>query len=360
LSGTDSVLQIEQGTNVSQQFYFTHLLWQRTENYSKRDNIMSVNDQQQETLSKDKHVVFTVRGPVPASELGFTLPHEHIMVDFGGAATAGKHRYDANNVIDVMLPYLQDLVTQGVNTFFECSPNFLGRDAHIFRILSEKSGLNIVTNTGLYTNQYLPDYAKAQSVEQLAEGWIAEFVEGIDGTGVQPGFIKTAVNPQPNPLDLKLIHTAALTHHATDLTIATHTCTADAAEQIVAILDQNQVDRSRWIFVHAHVEEDFGRVIELAKTGVWIELDGLAWGGDEDHANKIISLLEQGFADQLLLSQDAGWYNIGEVNGGKVIPHTRLKAEFLPYLMERGVDTTTIDKITNTNPAKAFGIHASA
>jgi phosphotriesterase-related protein len=180
------------------------------------------------------------------------------------------------------------------------------------------------------------------------------------GSGVRPGFIKTAVNPQPSPLDLKLIQTAALTHHATDLTIATHTCTAFAAKQIIAILDQNQVDHSRWIFVHAHVEEDFDQVIELAQTGIWIELDGLAWCGDEDHANKLIRLLEHGFEDQLLLSQDAGWYNVGEVNGGEIVSHTRLKSEFLPYLMERGVDGATIDKITQKNPANVFGIRADA
>ena len=32
----------------------------------------------------DNGTIYTVRGPVAGSELGFTLPHEHIMVDFGG------------------------------------------------------------------------------------------------------------------------------------------------------------------------------------------------------------------------------------------------------------------------------------
>jgi phosphotriesterase-related protein len=301
-------------------------------------------------------LVYTVRGPVPARELGFTLPHEHIMVDFGGAETAGKHRYDAQNVIEVMQPYLQAVAAQGMQTFFECTPNFLGRDPEIFRTLSEQTGLNIVTNTGLYNNQYLPEYAKEQSAEQLAEGWVAEFTQGIEVTGIKPGFIKTAVNPQPTTLDLKLIHAAALAHNKTGLTIATHTCTADAATEIVKILDQHQVDPSRWIFVHAHVEEDFDRVLALAQTGIWIELDGLAWGGDEDHAQKLIKLLEHGYEDQILLSQDAGWYNIGEENGGKVIPYTRLQAEFLPLLKAHEIDNVTIDKITRLNPARAFGM----
>lgn len=305
---------------------------------------------------KENNFVHTVRGPVPADELGFTLPHEHIMVDFGGAATAGKHRYDANNVIEVMRPYLQALVDQGVQTLFECTPNFLGRDAAIFRTLSKKTGLHIVTNTGLYNNQYLPDYALARSAEQLAEDWLTEFEAGIDGTGIKPGFIKTAVNPQPTDLDLKLIHAAALTHQATGLTIATHTCTADAAEQIIPILDQHNVDHSRWIFVHAQVEQDFARVLQLAQTGIWIELDGLAFGSADDHAHKLLALLEKGYANQILLSQDAGWYNIGQENGGNIIAHTRLKSEFLPLLKARGVDQATIDKITRTNPAKAFGL----
>lgn len=302
----------------------------------------------------DNSTIFTVRGPVAGSELGFTLPHEHIMVDFGGAATAGKHRYDTANVIDIMQPYLQDLLDQGVQTFIDCTPNYLGRDVEIFRTLSQRTGLNIISNTGLYNNQYLPDYALDSSAEELAAGWIAEFEDGIEGTGIKPGFIKTAVNPQPNEMDIKLIHAAVLTHKATGLTIATHTCTAEAAEKIVAVLHTHNIDPSRWIFVHAHLEPDVSRLITLAEAGVWIELDGLAWGGDAEHAHTLFTLLENGFADQILISQDAGWYNIGQENGGTIISYTRLKSEFLPLLKEQGITDTVIDKITCINPARAF------
>ncbi len=309
-------------------------------------------------MSKENDTIYTVRGPITASELGFTLPHEHIMVDFGGAAAAGKHRYNAGSVVKVMQPYLQDLFDQGVQTLIECSPNYLGRDVEIFRTLSKQTGLNIVSNTGLYNNQYLPDYAHDASAEKLAADWITEFEHGIEGTGIKPGFIKTAVNPQPTALDLKLIHAAALTHKATGLTIATHTCTAEAGEQIVAVLEANHIDPSRWIFIHAHLEPDPSRLVALAKAGIWIELDGLAWGGDVEHAQTLLILLENGFEDQILISQDAGWYNIGEEKGGKIIPYTRLKREFLPLLKERGVSESIIDLITCINPAKAFACHS--
>jgi phosphotriesterase-related protein len=68
--------------------------------------------------------------------------------------------------------------------------------------------------------------------------------------------------------------------------------------------------------------------------------------------------LENGFEDQILISQDAGWYNIGEEKGGKIIPYTRLKREFLPLLKERGVTDAIIDLITCINPAKAFACHS--
>jgi len=302
----------------------------------------------------ESNIIHTVREPVDVNYLGFTLPHEHIMVDFGGAATAGKHLYKAEHVIEVMTPYLNEVRTQGVETLIECTPNFLGRDVEIFRILSEQTGLNIVTNTGLYNNQYLPDYAHERTAESLAEDWIEEFEHGIDGTGIKPGFIKTAVNEQPNALDLKIIHAAAVAHKATGLTIATHTCLADAAEKVLAVLEGHGVDPARWIFVHAHLEPDVRRLVELAKIGVWIELDGLGFGGDEEHLERLLGLLERGFEDQILLSQDAGWYNIGEENGGQINPYTRLKAEFLPLAKEQGVNDAVIEKITCINPARAF------
>ena len=302
----------------------------------------------------ETNVVHTVRGPIMPENLGFTLPHEHIMVDFGGAATAGKHRYQADNVIEVMKPYLEDIRAQGVETLVECTPNFLGRDVEIFRALSEETDLNIVTNTGLYNNQYLPDYAHERSAESLADDWIREFEEGIDGTDVKPGFIKTAVNDQPNELELKIIQAAAITHKATGLTIATHTGLADAAEKVLALLESHQVNPSHWIFVHAHIEPDVQRLVDLAKTGLWIELDGLGFGGDEEHLEKLLRLLEHGFEDQILISQDAGWYNIGEKNGGQINPFMRLKAEFLPLAKDRGVNDDVMEKITHINPAKAF------
>jgi hypothetical protein len=38
--------------------------------------------------------IVTVRGPILPDKLGFTLPHEHILVDFIGADKVSPDRYD--------------------------------------------------------------------------------------------------------------------------------------------------------------------------------------------------------------------------------------------------------------------------
>lgn len=307
--------------------------------------------------SNSRNTIITVSGRIPAADMGFTLPHEHIMVDFIGAGKTGKHRYNSREVVQRMLPFLQEIYDLGVRTVVDCSPKYLGRDAEVLQALSEASGINIVTNTGLYKDQYLPDYARKQSAEQLAEQWIGEAEGGIDHTGIKPGFIKTAVNPeQLNDVEKKLITAASITSNATNLTIATHTCSSAAAADIIKILEQNHTPLDKWIFVHAHMEGDLEALARLARLGVWIELDGLAFNADDNHSNKLHYLLDRGLEKQILLSHDGGWYNIGEENGGKITPYTHLCKKFLPRLKREGVSEDILRMITVSNPAAAFAV----
>ena len=59
-------------------------------------------------------MIMTVLGPIDPDALGFTLPHEHVMVDFGGAATAGSHRCDRDEVVRTMEPHLRSAMAAGV------------------------------------------------------------------------------------------------------------------------------------------------------------------------------------------------------------------------------------------------------
>jgi phosphotriesterase-related protein len=70
-----------------------------------------------------------------------------------------------------------------------------------------------------------------------------------------------------------------------------------------------------------------------------------------------VRLIEAGFAGQLLLSHDAGWYNPGSLDG---LPddgyrgYTALVESFLPELSKQGVTEEQLHLITVKNPADAF------
>ena len=61
----------------------------------------------------DKPRVMTVRGPIPPEEMGPTLPHEHVLVDFVGAKEASRDRYDADEVYRIALPHLKRIRRAG-------------------------------------------------------------------------------------------------------------------------------------------------------------------------------------------------------------------------------------------------------
>ncbi|HCR17553.1 MAG TPA: hypothetical protein DIU35_08720 [Candidatus Latescibacteria bacterium] len=70
--------------------------------------------------------VMTVTGKVAAREIGFVLPHEHVLVDFIGADKICPGGYDQDEVVKVVEPYLIQAKELGCDTLVECTPDYLG------------------------------------------------------------------------------------------------------------------------------------------------------------------------------------------------------------------------------------------
>ena len=300
-------------------------------------------------------IVQTVLGPIEPQVLGPTLVHEHVMCDFIGADQTGPHRWERGQVVQRMAPYLHDLVKRGIRGFVDCTPMYLGRDVQVLARLSELTGLHILTNTGLYKEPYLPAEVFAMAPKAVAEGWIREWEDGIDGTDIRPGFIKIAVYPGPLlPMQQAIVRAAALTHLATGLTIACHTGHDLAAEMSLEIIESEGMDPRRYIIVHADQIPDLARHVILAQRGAWLEYDSIGARPIEAHVRLVLAMLDKGYEDQLLISQDAGWYHVGEPEGGEVRAFTDLTDRFIPALREAGATEDVIQKLLTTNPARAF------
>ncbi|MHB1317938.1 MAG: phosphotriesterase family protein [Anaerolineae bacterium] len=311
--------------------------------------------------------VYTVNGPVAPDTLGTTLIHEHVMVDFGGAAITGPHRWDRDEVVGVMQPYLQEIASQGVGSLVECTPAYLGRDPELLRRLSTLTGLHIITNTGLYKEPYLPDWAFALDPASLAQRWIAEFASGIGETGIKPGFIKIAVNPSELlPIQRTIVRAAAITHRSTGLSVMAHTGNAQAAHESLDLVEAEKMPPARYIIAHADQigagvmpgDEGWADVLAshqgLLERGAWLEYDSIGWGPSARHVALLVAMLELGYESQLLISQDAGWYHVGEPGGGKVQPLAGLIDDFVPAMRAAGVDTATMMRLVVDNPARVL------
>lgn len=287
------------------------------------------------------------------------LSHEHILVDFIGADSIQPDTWNHDSIIKEVIPYLDELKEFNVNYFVDATPAYLGRDVLLLEKIANKTGIRIITNTGLYgvsNNKYIPQYAQAMTAEDLAKMWIDEYENGIDGTSIRPGFIKISVdNSDPlHPMHQKLVKAAALTHLKTGLTIASHTGKALGLWPQLNILKEMGVSPEAFIWVHAQAEDNNDSYLKAAEMGCWISFDGLGWEL-EKHVEKILFAKRNGILDRILISHDAGWYDPQKENQ-TIKPYTNIFSKLYQELKSKGFTDDEFKLLISVNPSKAFSI----
>ncbi len=277
------------------------------------------------------------------------LVHEHVLVDFVGADKIRPGRYERDEAFRVARPKLEELRRFGCQRMLECTPNFLGRDPELLARLADTVGLEIWSNTGLYgagDHKFIPKFAYSETAAQLAARWVAETREAW-----RPRFIKIGVNRGPlDELDRKLIRAAAIASRETGLTIASHTGDGAAALEQLEIVTAEKVSSVKFVWVHAQSERDRAVHEKLARAGVWVSFDGIGPESAASHLESVRFMAAKGLLGRVLISQDAGWYHVGEPGGGEFRGYTYLYKNFLPLLEPAQIPVLMWD-----NPRAAFG-----
>ena len=301
--------------------------------------------------------IYTVTGVIRPSNLGLCLTHEHVMSNFG-SEIALDPGYDEQKLFAQVLPYLKKVKSLGADTIVDCTTAYFGRDVKTLQALATQSGLQIITNTGYYAaanDRYVPEHAYDEDAETLASRWLDEWENGIQDTGIYPGFIKVAVDGGSiSDIDAKLFRAAAKTHRQSGLTIACHTGdNQEAARQELEILREEGVSPSAWIWTHANKSRSTDQLIEAAKAGGWISLDGVQEDSIDHHLTLLKGLKKAGFLKQVLLSHDGNSFP----RGGAIRPYDTLFTSFIPRLQQEGFSKQEIQQLTVRNPRKAFTIN---
>jgi phosphotriesterase-related protein len=300
--------------------------------------------------------LITTLGPKPETELGLILPHEHVFVDLRTPDEPGFAQADPIDVVNKMTPKLVEAAGAGVTALVECSPVGVGRRADILKAVSTSTGFPLVVPTGIYREPWVPDWAQRAGENELHNWMFKELTTDIEGTGVQAGFIKLSAGDDGlTASELKILRAAARAALKTGAVIASHTIRGWVARSQIQIIVSLHLSPERFVWVHANAEPNFRLHLELAKMGAWIEYDWIGQSQNDPITLRWIrSLLDAGLEDHLLLSMDSGWYDPARPGGGEPKGYTYLSQVFLPKMMNAGIGELTIQKLTHTNPFRAF------
>lgn len=307
--------------------------------------------------------VQTVTGVIPSSELGFTLPHEHVyarLQDFPCVATVayggmfGEIHIEDSTRRDELLAFKN----KGGKTLVDVTLPAIGRQPLKLREMSKDTGLNLVMGCGWYREPYYPpqDVVDRQSVDDLASVLSEEIVNGVDGTGVCPGIIgEIGVNNSWITAQEERVHRAAARAHLqTGLALTTHSPWSEVGLAQLRIFEDEGVDPARVAIGHACSYPVLGYYLKLLERGAYVQFDNLGqWDlpGYEDRiVHLMLELLQRGHGQRIMLSHDI--WNSRQFSFAGGTGYVYLADSFLPRLRNEGVDEALISLMTVENPAR--------
>lgn len=308
--------------------------------------------------------VETMTGPISTADLGFTLMHEHIFGRSEGVAPNFPRVWDEQAELEKALDTLTALKAKGVDTMVDLTVLGFGRDIPLVRPLVERSGLQVIAATGIYTFNELPGYFQNREIDEMVDLFVGDIKEGIQGTDVKAAIIKcTTDEPGVTPGIEKLLRAAARAHLRTGVTISTHThaATRRGLEQ-QDIFASEGVDLRRVVIGHAGDSDDLDYLTKLLDRGSYIGMDRFGidiFLPDEKRIATVIKLCEMGYAERMVLSNDALIYF--DLYKPEVIAaalpnwnHFNVVDNIIPALLEGGVSQQQIDVMMRENPRRVF------
>jgi phosphotriesterase-related protein len=322
--------------------------------------------------------VETVTGPIDAEELGTTLIHEHLIFRDEAVAAQWPHaptvreveppeNVDSGGALEAALESARSVVESGVKTIAEPTAMFGGRDVEFSRRVSEETGLQVIPCTGIYTYDYLPPYFLFRDEDAMADLFVHDIEEGIQGTEIKAGFLKCAADEPGVTPNVEKVHRAvARASVRTGAPIMAHSRPAsETGPRQIEVFEAEGVDLSRVQIAHTGDTDDLDYIERLLDKGVYIGMDryGLEIFLPMEQRNATVTaLLERGYADRMFLSQDfcatLDWYppevgkQLMESGAAKDWSMTLVLDQVIPTLRESGMTDEQLETMMVENPKR--------
>ncbi len=345
--------------------------------------------------------VQTVLGTIDADSLGVTLPHEHLLLDgprfFVEPTEANEKRLahqpitlenlywvklhafnhaDNLKLTDEQLAIKEALLYKwaGGDTIVELTPIGLCRDPLGLARIARATGLNVVMGSGYYIGLSHPPELATKTEEEITEEIVRDIMVGVGDTGVHAGIIGEIGCSTPlEDSERKVLRASATAQRRTGAALNIHpTMSEYGVLEIIKILGDAGADLSRTVISH---QENLGintRTTiyrKLVDAGCYIEFDTLgfavvplltAWTAgrlvgkrsEVDRINEIKRLIDEGYLNHILISQDVGMKICYVTYGGAGYAH--ILRDIVPWMRLAGISDEQIHTMMVENPKRVL------
>ncbi|QXC62464.1 hypothetical protein KSP35_06595 [Aquihabitans sp. G128] len=313
----------------------------------------------------------TARGPIDTADLGRTYMHEHVFVLTPDVQQNFPEEWgDEDERVADAVAKLTALADQGVRSIVDPTVVGLGRYIpRIQRVAEQVPQLNIVVATGCYTYGDVPFFfhhrGPAVGMEEPMVGlFVGDITDGIAGTGVRAGLLKCAIDEQGLTAGVERVMRAvgqASLATGTPITVHTHPGTETGSIVQRVLCQEEGVAPERIVLGHSGDSTDVDHLSTLADAGFVLGMDRFGINlaiTFEERADTVVELCRRGYAERMVLSQDAACY-IDWIDPAirPALPqwhYLHIHDEVLPYLREQGVTEEQITTMLVDNPRRYF------
>ena len=342
-----------------------------------------------------------VTGLVPADELGITLPHEHLLIDFGVRYSPAEDepllapeqpaladrwrllRSPAGFRVNLDGTDIEESIGEaecfrraGGRTIVDLTPLGLGPDPAGLREISARTGLNVIASTGYYIDECLPAWTRDASVEELARHLVDEIERG-GADGIRRGAIGEIAIESGSQLELDCVRAGARAQARTGAPCFLHVLSGilpafrPLTDELIAIYVAEGGDLARLVLCHQDGSgDDVAYQERLLAQGIWLEYDTFGSEGvfalgddylqlptDTQRIAELALLVERGHLDRLLISQDVCYRMARRSWGGHGLAH--ILESLAPRFVAGGISREQLATLMTANPARLLAFIAA-
>ena len=330
--------------------------------------------------------VQTVRGPVEPSELGRTLLHEHVVVDFtpparrpeGGVEITLQNRWQmdyewvdarGNRCLldrDVAVREMERMVEDGGRSLVEVSTHPMHIDPEGLREVSRRSGVHIVRGCGRYIEEFMAGEDLERGVDDLVADIVHDIEQGHGEFAVRAGIIGEIGCSWPwTEAERRSVEAAVVAQRETGAALSIHPGRDRKAPfEIIEFVKAAGADMPRTIIDHIDRRLfDIDDILRLADHGCVLEFDVFGWensrfvqGRDLDltsdgvRLTAIRALIDAGHLDRIVVGHDICSRTRQVEFGGHGYGH--IYRNVIPMMRRRNFTGREIDAILVDNPAR--------